>query len=610
MYLKYIAILFLFIIIFTTKGFSQTLEARKYELAKNYEQNGDLENAARLYLELAQNNLKKDAYLEDWARTIKELNKYTDYLDYLKERIQQTPNLTTNILLGEAYWLKGFPNEANDAWDKAKKLAKTKEDFLFLTQSLFDLRQYDKVRDIFLEARKEMDNPNIFADELSKIYTLLGDYSNAVNEILINYNLTRNISLTEGRLYALMLNQQGKETVRLSIETRLAQNPNNIELIYLYVWFLRSVSDYNKAFDEIVIYDKLVNANFREILNFAQQSLNDNQFDVALKSYSYIIDNAKNKNFPSLLASALYGFARTMQQKAIFNSTLSKDNLNEIKDIYSKIIKQFPNTTNEYDAYYQLALISMNYDKDNEKAIDYLNKITAKFGLNEIFVNSQFTLADLYAKTDNLDKSLKIYAQMLNAIPAKYSSNYQEIVDKANFKIAKIYYYENKFDSTNVYLNKINIASNTTSVNDALELKNFLTTNSGYTKALEIYSQSEFLEFKKDYKDAIAKYNEAAEAAEQSDLAQQALMKIANIHFNLNQYEQSIDDYKAILDKFPNTIFDDFIYFEIGKEYNLLGKTDDAVENLTKIIMNHPKSIYYEDARKLIREIRNKKEKS
>jgi len=610
MYLKYIAILFLFIIIFTTKGFSQTLEARKYELAKNYEQNGDLENAARLYLELAQNNLKKDAYLEDWARTIKELNKYTDYLDYLKERIQQTPNLTTNILLGEAYWLKGFPNEANDAWDKAKKLAKTKEDFLFLTQSLFDLRQYDKVRDIFLEARKEMDNPNIFADELSKIYTLLGDYSNAVNEILINYNLTRNISLTEGRLYALMLNQQGKETVRLSIETRLAQNPNNIELIYLYVWFLRSVSDYNKAFDEIVIYDKLVNANFREILNFAQQSLNDNQFDVALKSYSYIIDNAKNKNFPSLLASALYGFARTMQQKAIFNSTLSKDNLNEIKDIYSKIIKQFPNTTNEYDAYYQLALISMNYDKDNEKAIDYLNKITAKFGLNEIFVNSQFTLADLYAKTDNLDKSLKIYAQLLNAIPAKYSSNYQEIVDKANFKIAKIYYYENKFDSTNVYLNKINIASNTTSVNDALELKNFLTTNSGYTKALEIYSQSEFLEFKKDYKDAIAKYNEAAEAAEQSDLAQQALMKIANIHFNLNQYEQSIDDYKAILDKFPNTIFDDFIYFEIGKEYNLLGKTDDAVENLTKIIMNHPKSIYYEDARKLIREIRNKKEKS
>jgi tetratricopeptide (TPR) repeat protein len=276
MYLKYIAILFLFIIIFTTKGFSQTLEARKYELAKNYEQNGDLENAARLYLELAQNNLKEDAYLEDWARTIKELNKYTDYLDYLKERIQQTPNLTTNILLGEAYWLKGFPNEANDAWDKAKKLAKTKEDFLFLTQSLFDLRQYDKVRDIFLEARKEMDNPNIFADELSKIYTLLGDYSNAVNEILINYNLTRNISLTEGRLYALMLNQQGKETVRLSIETRLAQNPNNIELIYLYVWFLRSVSDYNKAFDEIVIYDKLVNANFREILNFAQQSLNDN----------------------------------------------------------------------------------------------------------------------------------------------------------------------------------------------------------------------------------------------------------------------------------------------------------------------------------------------
>ncbi len=610
MYIKYIAALFLFIIILTTESFSQTLEARKYELAKNYEQNGDLENAARLYLELAQNNLKEDAYLENWARTIKELNKYTDYLDYLKERIQQTPNLITNILLGEAYWLKGFPNEANDAWDKAKKLAKTKENFLLLTQSLFDLRQYDKVRDIFLEARKEMGNPNIFADELSKIYTLLGDYSNAVNEILINYNLTRNISLTEGRLYALMLNQQGKETVRLGIEKRLAQNPNNIELIYLYVWFLRSVSDYNKAFDEIVIYDKLVNADFREILNFAQQSLNDNQFDVALKSYSYIIDNAKNKNFPSLLASTLYGFARTMQQKAIFNNTLSKDNLNEIKDIYSKMIKQFPNTTNEYDAYYQLALISMNYDKDNEKAIDYLNKITAKFGLNEIFVNSQFTLADLYAKTDNLDKSLKIYAQLLSAIPAKYSSNYQEIVDKANFKIAKLYFYENKFDSTNVYLNKINIASNTTSVNDALELKNFLTTNISYKKALEIYSQSEFLEFKKDYKNAIDKYNEAAEAAEQSDLAQQALMKIANIHFNLNQYEQSIDDYKAILDKFPNTIFDDFIYFEIGKEYNLLGRTDDAVENLTKIIMNHPKSIYYEDARKLIREIRNKKEKS
>jgi len=94
------------------------------------------------------------------------------------------------------------------------------------------------------------------------------------------------------------------------------------------------------------------------------------------------------------------------------------------------------------------------------------------------------------------------------------------------------------------------------------------------------------------------------------DLQEKSLLNIANIYFQNGQYQKAIEEYNALLDQFLNSINKDLIYFNIGKSYMQENQDDMAILYFTKILVDFPKSIYYEEARKLIRILRDKKDKS
>jgi hypothetical protein len=116
--------------------FSQSIEQRQFQLAQSYEQRGDIEGASRIYLELAKNNINNDAYLESYIRTVKLQNKFQEFMDFMIERVKKSKTLKSCVFLGEAYWLKGFPEESNSSFKDSQELAKVKEDYLFISQSL------------------------------------------------------------------------------------------------------------------------------------------------------------------------------------------------------------------------------------------------------------------------------------------------------------------------------------------------------------------------------------------------------------------------------------------------------------------------------------------
>lgn len=602
----------LLIILFNSVSlFSQSIEQRQLEMARTYEQSGDFESASRLYLELSNNHPENIRYLESWVKIIKQQNKYTEYLDYLKDFVQKNQNFQVYIYLGEAYWLKGMPNEANQAWNTAKNKINNQNDFLLLTQSMIDLKQYAKARDLLLEVRKNYKNENLFVDELSKLYLLLGDNVNAINEILKNLKITGAIAKVEGRLYALMLNEEGKEVVQNALENELSTNDAmyKVRLMQVVIWYYRTIKNFEKALDYTKELDKITNSNYTEVLRFANQSLADNQYDIAIKAFSYIIDSAPTNKSNSIIPSAMYGFARTLEQRNLSNNQVSDSEIQEIKKIYQKIIADYPNSNQEFDGYYRLALISSKYEKDNKKAIDYLKKINKKYGITPLYFNAQNKLAELYLQNDDFQKSLNIYSDLIKSIPQNMIQNYQEYIDNSYFSIAKLFYYQGKFDSTNSYLSMIKLNDNSNLVNDVLEFRSFLSENMNLNKALELFAQAEFEELKGDYSKSINLYKEAAKFAEGSGLEEKALLNIAELNFQKQNIEESVIQYNLVLDKFPNSISRDLIYFKIGQSYAAENKYDEAISSLTKILIEFPKSIYYDDARQLIRDLREKKEK-
>ncbi len=591
--------------------FAQSIEQRQLDMAKTYEQSGDLESASRLYLELSSKHPENLSYLDSWVKIIKQQNKYTDYLDYLKDLVQKNQNFRVYIYLGEAYWLKGMPNEANEAWNTAKSKITNQDDFILLTQSMLDLKQFAKARDLLLEIRKKYNNENIFNDELSKIYLLLGDNVNAINEILKNLKITGAIGKAEGRLYALMLNDEGKEIVKNALESGLETGDAlyKVRLMQVIIWYYRTINNFDKALEYTKELDNITNSNYTEVLRFANQSLADNQYDIALKAFLYIINQNNFLKTSNVLPSAMYGFARTLEQKNLTKNKISQNEIEEIKKIYLKIINDFPNSNQQYDGYYRLALIASKYENDDKKAIDYLKKISKKYGITPLYYNSQSKLAEFFLKSDDFQSAQNVYSDFIKSIPSNMIQNYQDYIDNFNFSIAQLFYYQGKFDSTNVYLSKIKLNENSNIINDYLEFRSFLNENINLNKALEIYAKAEFEEIKYDFTKSIELYKEAAKFGAGSGLEEKAMLNIARLYFEEKKYEESITQYNEILDKFPNSISRDLIYLNIGKSFAAEQKYDEAISSLTKILIEFPKSIYYDDARQLIRDLRSQKEK-
>jgi tetratricopeptide (TPR) repeat protein len=588
-------------------AFSQNIEQRQFQLAQSYERSGDLKSAESIYEQLTNSNKTNQTYIDGYVRVLGQQNKYNDLLEFLEERIKLVPNFINYAYLAQTYWLKGDIAKANETWPKALELAKTQDDYLLISQAFISFKLYDRARDVLLVGRKKLNSKNMFSEELVKVYTLLGDYQNSFDEIINNLLTTQNLALAQGQLYALMLNENAKPIIESTLNRALSTSNENPYILYLYSWYARNIGDFDKALEITLKIDKLYNSNYAEVLRFANTSNTDGQYDIAIKAYSLIIEQGKkNANTPS----ALYGFARALEQKFLADKKLSDDNIKQLISIYNQIIKDYPNTQQESDAYISLANIYANYLHDNKKAIEYLSKIQQKRGLANKYLDAQLQLADLYLKEKNIDKSIDIYKNIINLSEQTRQSEYSIYINQAKFNIAKCYYYQGKIDTAKSILAEIQADPQSDVANDVLELSSFIAENENMIMALKTYSEAEYLEFQGSTEEAIAKYEQASKLGKGGDLEERSLLNIANIYLQSGQYQKAIEEYNAILDQFLNSINKDLIYFNIGKAYMLDNQDERAITNFTKVLVEYPKSIYYEEARKFIRQLRDKKEKS
>lgn len=584
-------------------AFAQSIEQRQFQLALSYEQRGDLESASRIYLELSKSNISNEEFLNSFVRVSKQLNKYQELLDFLKERSLLTPDFKTYNYLAEAYWLKGFPEESHMNFSKAQDLINSKEEYMFLAESLVRLKQYAKARDVLLNGRSKGRDIYLFSDELTKIYILIGDKKNGVLEILTHLKNTRNMATAQGRLYALMLDDQSKVELDKILNDKYSEDKNDTYVLFLYIWFARTAEYFQKALELTIVYDKLLKSNYSEVLRFANQCKNDGQYDIAIQGFLLVIEQGKNNPNSS---SALYGLARSLEQKNLSSDTISKQNLEQIVNLYTRIVKDYPNTIQELEGIYRLAYIAAKNERDYPKSIELLKKISRKWGLIPVYIDSQFELSDQYVKVGKLEEAQNVLRSFIKSIPKNEADIQRSVIEKAKFRIARIHYFQGEIDSSKSVMDNIDAVPNSEVKNDILEFNAFLNKNQNINAALSLYSQAELLEFQERYEDAIQKFRESEKLSSGSNLEELAILSIAQIFFNKKDYASSQSEYESILDKFPNSIYLDLVYFRIGQNMALSGKIDDAMHTLTKIIVNFPKSIYYEDARILIRQLREK----
>jgi tetratricopeptide (TPR) repeat protein len=580
---------------------AQGIADQKYKLAQSFEQNGDFHNSGRMYLELYNANKRKKEYLQGVIRTYSAANRFGDLLEILEGHLEIQERFDVLAIIGQLHWRLGSPKKADEAWVRALELGKESPGaYMLVGEAQTNIQLSDRAIKTYVRAREEFGDPMMFIDELSQLYLITGDYKNGTEEVFKLFDLDNDFGITQGRLSAMMQDSAADKYIAESLDRKLDEKPNNINLNKIKVWFLRSHGDQEEALELTKKVDELLRGKGREILRFGNDSQQDGQYDIAMKAYEIIIDMGSSNPY---LASALYAYAKTLELKLADNPQLSKERVIEIIDRYEEIAKGNRNKTLEADAKIRMAALYFEYLDDDEKAIDLLTDVSKNYNRYKQSVEAVINLADIFIAREELGNARELlkYSNLVhnNKFPESYINN--------KYKLAQIEYFSGNIDTALALFKEVTKKPGSDEANDALQLVSILETNKQFTLGLQTFAKAEFAEFRKEPDEAIKLYRETETKSIGTPLAEIAIIRAAEIEQQIGKHQDCIETVKHLLELYPNSIYLDFSLILRARAYLAMGNSDAAMDAYTELITFHPNSIYLQEARKKIRELRDSK---
>ncbi len=579
-------------------AFAQSADDRKFALAMSYEESGAYDDASRLYLEIYNNNKKNDEYFGGVERTYRALNRFGELLEITKERISLRNTFKMRDLYAEMLWRSGQNDEANAQWRKClDDYSGNEKMYLRVAITQGNLRLLEKAAQTLIEGREEIGVPDVYSDELSKIYISLGNYQDGTDEIIRHTMKTRDIPQAQGRLFALMINDEAAKFIKNRLAEKSEENDKSLFILELYSFVLRNMGQFDQAFETVRKIDKLRNANGRDILSFADISRKDGQTSIALKAYSELIDMGKSTRF---LPTALYGYARTLEEKLNLDTSISKQDAGEVISQYRNIIKKYPRQVNIPESKYRIANIALKFMDDPENAKKELNEILKQYKGNQFFAKAALTLGEIELKEGNIDEAGKYF----NFLDRTYLQRAPEEYELGKYFRAKILYFQGHIDSALAEFNEVGDLNRSVAANDALNMITLINQNKELIAALQEYAAADFAEYQGNITDALEKYKKASEKAYGADLSERAAIKIIEILFTRKNYLEASKKALKLIELNPQTIYGDHALLIAAKSNEFTGKKQEAQKLYTRILSDYPRSIYLQQARDNIRRLR------
>ncbi|WP_242120876.1 tetratricopeptide repeat protein [Aestuariivivens sediminicola] len=575
---------------------SITIGAQNDAIAKDYYAKGEFEKALAEYKKLYYKSPSNINYINQVVSTYQQLEQYDEaevFLINILERINYPAFL---VELGYNFQLKDDTENAQIYYNKA--LAKIDDNpnhvfgiaRLFQSHSLLDeaLTAYSKAKVLNPEFNFNLQMAQIYGEQgnIENMFSCYMDFAASSPVALNNVKRAINNFITEDG------DHENNIILRKVLLRKIQENP---DLLWnkLLSWLFIQQKDFRKAFaQEKAIFNRGAES-LSGLEELAQIAVNDEQEDIALEVYTFLIDTAQDID---------------TQLAAHHNILLIRTKLGN-KDDYPGIQEQYLNILNQYGALPQTLDIQISYahflafySGQPEEATRTLEQ-TLELPLNPLQqAKVKLELGDILVLQEQFNKALIYYSQIQRNL--KNSTISQE----ARFKVAKASYYKGDFKWAESQLNILKSSTSQLIANDALELKLIISDNKyedSTQTALKLYAKADLLTFQNKKEAAIVLLDRIIEEHKTEPIVAQALFKQGQLFEAHSQFEKAVSNYERIRANYREGILMDDALYRLARIYNeQYNEKEKAKLLLEEIIFNHDDSIYFVDARKQYRILR------
>lgn len=574
----------------------------KYQLAITFEQQGDYRNAARLFQELYASNTGNIKYFQGVARSLSALQRHAELLPLIELELRKNKTLEL-LCLASVTSKKSNQHEKSQLFfeESFEILNKLNNDFekdnaiRLIAQAQSDISEFENAIKTYIKGREILAQNNaIYADELSMLYVQVGNVKDGIKEIANVFKQQQQYGIIQGRISALLTNEEAQSI----IENELTKySSNDFSFSRVYVWFLRETKQLDKAYAQALLIDNTLGLQGRELLEFAEITLKDGLFDIAMKAYGNILDRGKNNPH---FSQALYGYAKAMDQRLQSSkSSLDEAEVRLIINRYYDIIAQSPQGMLAADCLYRIAMLELTNTRNATEAKKLFLRIVQTYPQYQVSATAANQLADLHIMFNSLNEAIELSTKTAQ----QYQFSFPAETDKANFLRAEIMLFKGEIDSCKNIL--IGLAGKTESdiANDALELSLFLEQHKQFQAGLISWGKARFLERKKEYQESVNAYRELALQTKGTELGEQAEMRACMILRTFNPQESLSEAQKFILN-YPESMYTDSMLFMMAEIMIEQHQNADAIAVLTDILVRFPTSQFVRKSRELIRSLR------
>ncbi|NNC48960.1 MAG: tetratricopeptide repeat protein [Flaviramulus sp.] len=586
--MRILLVLFFFI---TTTSLSQT-----DAVAKEYFKNGDYQKALFEYEKLYSKSPSNITYINQIVSSYQQLEQYDAAETFLQKLMARIKYPAFIVELGYNYQLKNDLVKAEFHYQQAIATVELKASNVFAVARTF--QNHSLLEEAIISYEKAMAlNPDFnFNLQLAQIYGEQGNvekmFQNYIDFAESNPSALSNIKRAINEFVNEDSNNESNILLRKILLKKLQQEPN---LLWneLLSWLFIQQKDFRKAFmQEKAIFNRQPES-LNRIEELASISSNENDNEVAIEIYNYIINTAQETE---TILKAHYNLLQLETKES------SKDNFSSIKTKYSELLQKFGVQAQTLDLQIAYAHFMAFFLNQPEEASRFLES-TLKLSLTELEkAKVKLELGDILVLQEKFNQALIYYTQIQRNL--KNSTISQE----ARYRVAKASYYKGDFKWAESQLKILKASTSQLIANDALDLKLIISDNKyedSLQTALKLYAKADLLSFQNRNEESIALLYKILNDHKKEPIVAQTLYKQAQLFKLKSQFEKAMVNYERIISDFRDGILIDDAYFNLAEIYEKhLNMPEKAKALYEQIIFNHADSIYFVDARKRFRALR------
>ena len=593
-----------------------------FQRARAYHKVGKIEDAIKILEKLHDEKPGNIAYLNLLKESYKDIGDFRQLLSLLQKNSALRPDnwrievelIDTNLKLKEKDEAFAIINRLSKEYPNNYSVTRT------IALVLSSNRLFDETVALYEDARIRSEKPAPITRDLANFHASRLNYAQATREYIKFLDFApQNFEFIRRQLSRFNTDSSTISSVLNNLKAGLKESPGNESLRQLVADYQFRTGNYEEALAEYIILETNSEKEGQFLFGFIENLKLEKQYQIGIKASRKLMTLKPNSRlYPNtyFMLAELTELNEASQNEYYpeLTFTLNQSDADRINEspgipisiaIYDSLSNSYQNSLIASKALFRMGEIYFTRLQNLDEAEKAFKRSILSYRGTQIIEPALARLADIDLERGDLTSARETYLKLVETTKS------EDIRLKSKFIISEIEYFSGEFDSSLYHLNDLIFEADFKDpiMNDALELSILLeivkSDNSADSQeALKLYAKAALMSRQRRYSEARAAYKNLYDEYPDTPLSDDAFYLVGKLSATMGRFEESVETFDLFLVSYPESDLADKVLLSAGEISEIgLQESESSIYYYERLLIDHPRSIYADIARKRLRNL-------